>query len=1123
LSYAYLPARTISSRQANIILCLFALASATLAAYIFHTTDSTSTILDSNMAPSAIKIGFAVCAGVLFAIAGLKILRSSKRSKDFTSLTIATAAFILIMSVVFSSTYRLANELQFFLSHLYKLAAYMLFFRALVINNIKQPFYNLLDLKYRLESTLNALPDLVFETSREGVIYQYHSNRGNGHLIANPQEFIGHNISEYLPAEATTSCTHALKETSELGSSYGQQYSLIQSGKEYRYEISASVRIDSKNQKHYLMIIRDVSTRYSLTQRLEALLQLAKDSEGLTTHSIAQRGLDALERLTKSKVSFLHILSHDERDIATSAWGSETEAYYCKAEQKLHNPIEGAEIWADCVRTRKAVVVNDYAKEQGQKGLTDGRYELKRFISVPIFDGERVSMVIGVGNAEYNYDDNSENTLESFGSELHQILQRRQAHNESEDNRLLLTSALENLPIGVAIIRQDKNSQCEYFNKQFPALFGMEPSLIKSFDSFWDVAIKDVDLRPLIKARMEEDFATNEDNQIVLERLPINPDGKKKRYLNIKITPIVNSNLRVILAEDMTDTMRNEEEISIAATAFSSHEGILIADANMRILRVNTAFERSSGYSAEELIGKSPAFLQSGNQPPEFYEQLRTQLNESGVWRGEILNKSKHGLPTPYSLTISAVKNALGFITHFVADYIDLSDIKSAVETISRLSYFDTLTELPNREKLKNIMSLEQLVLHPANEFIGALLIDLDNFKTINETLGHESGDLLLLEVTKRLLALGREGDHVARYGGDEFVILLMELGEDTEQASLRAQLIAQSVIDNLNDTYSLGSNTYLSTASIGATLFRPTHPNTEEVFKQLEIALSSAKRDGTNSISFFDPVLQETVRKKAQLLDELRSAIINKELELFYQPQLNASGVIKGAEGLIRWNHPNRGLLPPSEFLPLAAASDLMIDLGDEVLRMGLAQLNLWQKQNAFGHLQLSLNITADQFYEERFETALLTQLEELAITPGSLMLEFTEAMVLDRVDEAREKIARLNNAKVEFAMDDFGTGYSSLSYLSSLPMSQLKVDQSFVGNIGVHEADTQIVRAIINMAHILGLAVVAEGVETLAQLDYLKAQKCELFQGYLFSRPVPVAEFNQFVLDAISQGGQA
>lgn len=1118
LNFAFSPARTINKQTANIFYIAFALCSVALVGFIFATTDATSSILDSEMGLSPFKIGFEVCVGALFTIAGFKIFPRGKQAKSYSTLNIATAAFVLAMSVVFFSNYFHVNDLMSLLGHVYKLAAYILLYRALALKNIKGPYYEIRDLKQRIESTLDALPDLVFECSLDGDIYEYHSSQGVNGLVASPEVFLGHNFREFLPVDAANTIAAALQEANEQGANYGKQYSLSMPDGEHHYEISASALINAEYGKHFMLIVRDVTERHALAQRLEALLSLSEKSAKLNQKAAAQLGLDMLEKLTNSKVSFLHFLSEDEREIELFAWGSETEAYYCKAEQELHYPIESAGIWADCVRTRKTIIVNDYANEATKKGLPDGHSILTRFMSAPIFQGERIAMIVGIGNADYAYTDSTVTTTTLFGNELYQILQRRRSENESEKNRKLLTSAFDNLPIGIAISNRD-DGKFEYFNNQLVALFGLSSNHPTNVVSLLETAIGEKEIR----LKMLENIASDEHKQSTWKRIPVKHDGEVQRYISVQIVRVENTNLDIILVEDMTDDIRNEEATRIAATAFSSQEGILITDADLCILRANESFSRDSGFNAEELIGKPLAFFQPELKEPQLYKEVLHKIEKTGTWRGEVSSVTKGGNLLPSSLTISSVKNEWGKITHFVADYIDLSDLKSAQDVISRLSYFDTLTGVPNREQLKSVLTELTLSTPVSGEHIAAMMIDVDDFKKINETLGHESGDLLLLEIAQRLKNISRSGDHVARYGGDEFVMLAIKLGNDSEQASLKAQLIAQSIINSLEDSYTLGGKSYFTTVSIGTTLFKAGNLNTYEVFKQLDIALASAKSVGKNQIRFFDPIWQESINRQAQLLDELRLAIREHQLELYYQAQLNDQSQIVAAEGLIRWNHPTRGLLLPSEFLPTAFQNNLMIKLGDEVLRLGIRQLNTWQKDSEFRGIKLSLNITSDQFYEEYFEKNLLTLLGRFEIIPGSLMLEFTESMILGSVEAAREKIMRLNEADVTFAIDDFGTGYSSLSYLSTLPVDQLKIDQSFVRNIGVVETDAKIVEAIINMAHILKLNVIAEGVETQAQLNYLITQSCEMFQGYLFSKPLPIEQFNALYLSPTTPKEQA
>lgn len=584
------------------------------------------------------------------------------------------------------------------------------------------------------------------------------------------------------------------------------------------------------------------------------------------------------------------------------------------------------------------------------------------------------------------------------------------------------------------------------------------------------------------------------------------------RWYDISGASIVedgNAPTYLLLIRDVTERRRIEAELRIAATAFASQEGIMITDARLRILRVNAAFEQSTGFTQQEVQGQSPRVLQSGEHDREFYQQMWADIEATGSWQGEIWNRRKNGETYPQTATITAVRNQAGEVTNYVADYIDISDIKRAEAEISKLSYFDSLTGLVNRSRLLQL--LEQTVSRSVEKqrFGALLMIDLDQFKVINDTLGHRAGDELLVRIARRLQGLVRSMDNVARYGADEFVVILEPLGDDAGRAATLVQRMAQSILSGLEDNYRIQESDYFSTCSIGITLFGEGAADTVELIKQVDIAMFQAKEEGGNAICFFDPAWQAMVSERAKLLRELREAIHQHQFELYYQPQLDADGVVIGAEALVRWNHPVRGVVSPIEFIPLAEQNGLILALGHEVLELGLKQLKAWQQVEPCRQLKLSINLVPEQFYEDGFANGLRAQLKELGIDPNLLMLEFTESTLMDNLELARINMQKLSEIGVHFAIDDFGTGYSSLTYLSQLPLDMLKIDQSFVRNLGVKPKDAAIVRTIIDMAYTLDMTVLAEGVETEEQRRFLLGHGCTLYQGYLFGRPVPAAQF--------------
>ncbi|TAJ78444.1 MAG: EAL domain-containing protein [Gallionellaceae bacterium] len=553
-----------------------------------------------------------------------------------------------------------------------------------------------------------------------------------------------------------------------------------------------------------------------------------------------------------------------------------------------------------------------------------------------------------------------------------------------------------------------------------------------------------------------------------------------------------------------------EAALRIAAIAFETDEGMIVTDENAVIIRVNGAFTRLTGYSAGEAIGQKPSMLKSDRQSAYFYQCMWESLSEHNNWQGEIWNRRKNGEIYPEWLNITAVLGKDGKVTNYVGTFIDFTERKQAEDEIQHLAFYDQLSQLPNRRLL--IDRLRQAVITSArNRTGGALLfIDLDNFKTLNDTRGHGIGDLLLIEVAKRLQACVREGDTVARFGGDEFVLLLEGLSDERAQAAVQARGVGEKVLETLGQPYMLEGNEFHSSSSMGITLFISYKEKLDELLKQADTAMYEAKKSGRNTLRFFDPAMQDELEVRAQLEAGLREALRKQEFRLFYQMQVSHTGRIVGAEVLLRWIHPGRGLISPLQFIPLAEESRLIIPIGRWVLETACRQIKQWEAHPHTRDLQLAVNVSVCQFRQADFVAQVSEIVSRAAINPMRLKIELTESIVLDDVADTIAKMQALRQHGVSFSMDDFGTGYSSLSYLTQLPLNQLKIDQSFVSHIGAKTSDATIIQTIIGMAVNLGIEVIAEGVETQEQRDFLEAHGCTLYQGYLFGRPVPLEEFS-------------
>jgi diguanylate cyclase (GGDEF)-like protein/PAS domain S-box-containing protein len=559
----------------------------------------------------------------------------------------------------------------------------------------------------------------------------------------------------------------------------------------------------------------------------------------------------------------------------------------------------------------------------------------------------------------------------------------------------------------------------------------------------------------------------------------------------------------------LTRLKRSEEGLHIAATAFESQDVMVVTDTDGVILRVNRAFTEITGYSEEEAVGRTHELLKSGRHDAVFYSAMWESIKHTGAWDGEIWSLRKNGEIYPGRLSITAVKGNTGEITHHVATLHDITARKAAEAEIKSLGFYDSLTGLPNRRLLLDRLKHALASSARSGREAALLFIDLDDFKTINDSLGHATGDMLLQQVAQRLTSCVREGDTVARLGGDEFVVMLEDLSKQAFEAAEQTEAVGEKILATLNQAYQLDSHEYRGTPSIGATLFNNQQSGVEELLKQADIAMYQAKKAGRNTLRFFDPQMQTSVNARAALEKELRNAIVNNEFQLHYQIQVDSSHRSLGAEALIRWMHPKQGLLNPAQFIPLAEETGLILLIGEWVLDTACAQLKAWQQDAPTQNLVLSINVSAKQFRQANFVDQVKAALQRHAINPNFLKLELVESLLLENIEDTIATMNVLNEIGIRFSLDDFGTGYSSLQYLKRLPLNQLKIDQSFIRDLATDSSDQAIVRTIIAMADSLNLGIIAEGVETEAQQQLLLDKGCTNYQGYLFSKPLPIEQF--------------
>lgn len=565
------------------------------------------------------------------------------------------------------------------------------------------------------------------------------------------------------------------------------------------------------------------------------------------------------------------------------------------------------------------------------------------------------------------------------------------------------------------------------------------------------------------------------------------------------------------LMESIKARQRAESDLRVSAVAFETNQCTMVMDADEVILKVNRAYTETMGYNADEVVGHKPQLVETSQQDSAFYDAIRSQVKRVGSWQGELLMRRKSGQVFLVQMAITAVYGKGGEITNYVIAFADLTERKAAEKEINDLAYYDTLTGLPNRRMLMDRLK-HAVALTNRNLRQDALLhIDLDNFKTLNDTLGHGKGDLLLQQVATRLRACVRDCDTVARIGGDEFVVVVEGLHRNAEEASGEVEVIAKKILASLSRPYYLADRQFQGSASIGIALFAQHDESVDDLLKRADLAMYQAKSSGRNTWKFFDPQMQYAANSRAALEADLRRAIAERQLEIYFQSQVNSAHQIIGAEALIRWNHPTRGLVLPFEFIPLAEEVGLILPIGQWVLETVCAQIKKWEGSAYANHLELAVNVSPIQFRQPDFVKQVDAALKKNDIRPNQLKIELTESMMFDNIDDTIIKMRKLKEIGVRFSMDDFGTGYSSLSYLTRLPLDQLKIDQSFVRNIDAHTNDAVIVQTIIGMTHNLGMTVIAEGVETEAQCAFLEKNGCLNYQGYLFSRPLPLGDFEK------------
>ncbi len=695
--------------------------------------------------------------------------------------------------------------------------------------------------------------------------------------------------------------------------------------------------------------------------------------------------------------------------------------------------------------------------------------------------------------------------------EPYELLQRSEQALRSKQAEL--DAVLRQVPAGVA--RLDREGRYRYVNRQMAHMLGLplEQVVGRTFEEV---------VAPERRAEVSYRWGRAITGQMTSYEGQMRADGGQPLYSSVSMAPEQGPDGDIIgaiavaidtteLHQLQTQLMDSLHEVADLKTALDAHAIVAITDARGVITSANDRFCQISKYSREELVGQTHSLINSGHHPASFFHELWRTIAGGQVWVGDICNRAKDGSLYWVQTTIVPYLGEDGRPLRYVAIRADITERKRVEQKVEQMAYQDALTGLPNRRLLMDRLQQALVASARSGQFGALLFMDLDHFKDVNDTLGHEQGDELLKLVAQRLRAGVRQIDTVARLGGDEFVVLLSDLGATEVEATTQAGLLGEDMLRILSEPYLLARSEVNSTPSIGVVMYQGHSQRAEELLKQADIALYQAKDAGRATLCFFDPAIQSAFQKRMAMEADLRVALAQGQFQIFYQPIMNGQRLTVAVEALLRWRHPARGMVSPGDFIPLAEKTGLIVPIGLWVIEQACEQLASWREDPQRKGWQIAVNVSARQFRQPDFVPQVIAAMDRCKILPGQLELEITESSLQDNLQDTVHKMKLLRSRGVRFAIDDFGTGYSSLSYLKELPIHVLKIDRAFVSHVDTSDDDVAIAKTILSLAAHLGLDVVAEGVETESQLVTLRAYGCHLFQGYLLGWPVPVEELER------------
>lgn len=925
-----------------------------------------------------------------------------------------------------------------------------------------------------LSATLQAIPDLLFELDRNGR-YLNIWTQNTALLVAQQELLLGRTVQEMLPAEAAQVVMGALAQAERQGRSRGQVICLdLRQGRRW-FELSTALKPGHAPVPHFMMLSRDITER---KQAENALIESTRRlNEAQRQASLGSWSLDLRTNRLEWSDEVYRIF-----EIDPARFGASYEAFLDTVHPDDRSQVH--EAYADSLKNREPFEIVHRLK------MPDGRAKYVKECCETEYDGEGLPM-------------------RSIGTVL-DITPQRQAELDIQEAADHLQAILDHVADGIITI--DAVGIVQSFNRAAERIFEYRSRQVvgQPFLSLVSMAFRTAFQEYLGHFKSDWMAATLRLNRLEIEGL--RHDGSVVQ-MDVAISRISyrNEYRYIVLLRDISERLRNEESMRLAATIYAnSKEAMLVTDEHNRIVDANPAFTQQTGYLLADVLGKNPRILQSGRHDKAFYQGMWHALLEEGHWQGEMWDRRKDGSLHVKLTNISVIRNPDGQVHRHVAQFFDITESKESAELIWKQANFDMITGLPNRNLMLDRLAQEIKKAARTSHPLALLFIDLDHFKEINDTLGHAKGDILLHEAARRIKHCVRESDTVARIGGDEFTIILPQYGDRND-----IERIAYSIIRALSEPFDLGEGQsgYIS-ASIGVTLYPDDATTIEALLKNADQAMYRAKAEGRNCLSYFTESMQHEAAEKLALTHDLRVALARNELQLFFQPILNLhTGCIEKAEALLRWNHPQRGLVSPGVFIPLAEGSGLINEIGEWVLMQAISAAGRWHERCG-RLLQVSVNKSPLQFSRQE-KPHWKEEMRRLGLPGHALAVEITEGLLLSDSPKVRERLIEYSLMGVQLSIDDFGTGYSALSYLKEFDVDYLKIDRTFISALETGGSGLVLTEAIIVMAHKLGIQTIAEGVETSQQFELLKTFGCDYVQGYFCSPPVPEPEFLDLLVE--------